>query len=1068
MYKLSRRSNLLPFLVIVGIGLAASVAVPPHFPEQVFEIPAFALFPAEIALVMMLSVLFFENATPGELLRLSFTMLALTMLSGTLCNVAAKSSQTLPDATLLLNWVQLICMNLTGLIATIALYQTKAAGPKPQTISAREPALKETISAPVVEEGAEAIIDKDKLDPASGESAKEILEKLDISRINRLERQISAKTTPNETGGSAVSLESLFADESQAAKGKAPSLDDLLGSEQAPSLDDLLGAKAGDTGEVMKPAAEVKEHGFSEPPAEPAPAAAQAQSTAAADVAASIDDLFGDIALGGSDVSVAQAPASVEDPVATPTPPPLEAAPAEPAMPVEPALESAPAEPAVHDISGGDLDLCDMPAESAPEPVAAEASQPEPIMADSPASQPVEQAAPPADTSGKLFDESNLGGELEDIFSGLAAGAANDEFSPEKLAELKAKKTEPEAAPTPAPAAEDKPSGKLFDDVSGDIDDIFGNLAPAEAQKEVADVPRPAPTTPAAAPAAVAEAKSPEPPAPSGPPKEVKEFGRLSAAATAKTDLAAPGTLKTIGQMLLDTQAVENIIKRSENRGDQPQKTSAATAKVVSVSRGADIQAMLDKIAAFPGIDGSLVIGKDGLLIGATDSLGMMRDVLGVLSLGIHSTTNLGTKKIDMGELRQAVLRTGQKLTVLTEIGIGVLACFSDNYQLDTLDSILDHIGRVVTDSQASGGAQLPMETLSGGLLAAEPEAAPPPPPPAPEPVVEEAVIPIAEAKGGLLSVNDDDIGGLFDNIVADPTAHNDAISGGGAAEPAMTPAAQPAAVEPAQPAAAAQGTGKPLMSVDDDMMSDIFDNLLDKTTSVEQALDFSPPEGAKPAEPAAAESTEQAPPAAPAPEPAPAAAPAAAEVKPEAPKAKGPGGQQIKEFGRLSTQSAAVQSGEAGAIKAIGRQLIDVQAVENIIKAGEKREKMGAGLTTTRVISAARGEGIKALLTKIDGFPGVAGSLIVGNDGLVIASTVQGGLDKDLLGALCTAMHSHTELATKKLNMGKMRQIIFHATDKTTVLTAVAVGVLAVFVENHDLAKLDGLLGAIDQTVRG
>src|SRR5262249_25084913 len=134
--------------------------------------------------------------------------------------------------------------------------------------------------------------------------------------------------------------------------------------------------------------------------------------------------------------------------------------------------------------------------------------------------------------------------------------------------------------------------------------------------------------------------------------KEVKEFGRLSANATAKAELAAPGTLKTIGQMLLDTQAVENIIKKAENRADEPTKTTAATARVVTVSRGADIQAMLNNVAAFPGIDGSLVIGKDGLLIGATDSLGMMRDVLGVLALGIHSTTGLGTKKVDLGELR--------------------------------------------------------------------------------------------------------------------------------------------------------------------------------------------------------------------------------------------------------------------------------------------------------------------------------------------------------------------------------------------------------------------------------
>jgi hypothetical protein len=51
---------------------------------------------------------------------------------------------------------------------------------------------------------------------------------------------------------------------------------------------------------------------------------------------------------------------------------------------------------------------------------------------------------------------------------------------------------------------------------------------------------------------------------------------------------------------------------------------------------------------------------------------------------------------------------------------------------------------------------------------------------------------------------------------------------------------------------------------------------------------------------------------------------------------------------------------------------------------------------------------------------------------------------------------------------MGKVKQVIFHANDKMTILTAVAVGVLAVFVENHDLGQIDSLLTAIDATVRG
>jgi predicted regulator of Ras-like GTPase activity (Roadblock/LC7/MglB family) len=975
--------------------------IPPRFADHVFEIPAFAMFPAEIALVMMLSVLFFENATPAELLRVSFTMLAICMFAGGMGNIFGKTSQTLPDQTLLLNWIQLICMNITGLISTIAFYQTKA----PQLVVKQAP-IKEV---PAVKPPEVVPNEPPKLEE-KGESVQEILDKLDISRITRLEKSLKK---PEEQGN--VSLESLFADESSDVGQKkisARTTDEIDMS--TASLDELLGG-AGDSGNISK--LDLTPHA---------------------------------------------------EPVEKTPEPPVEAKPVE-AKPVEPKPEVA--------------------AEVKEESLAEIKAR---IAAMAP---PPDTAAPAAPTESKstLFDDASLGGDLEDIFADLAGGNANDDVTPEKLAEIKST-APPPAEPAPVEA---KADSKLMDVSDNDIDDIFSNLVAEDAEKQVGDIlEEVAPPTPPSQPApAAASSSSSSSSAPShhpnSSPREVKEFGRLSAAATSKTEPVAPGTLKTIGQMLLDTQAVENIIKHSEAKGDKEVKQSAATARVVTVSRGADIQAMLDRISEFPGIDGSLVIGKDGLLIGSTQSLGMMRDVYGVLSLGVHSTTNLGTKKVDLGELKQSVMRCGNKFTVMTEIGIGVLASFGDNWDVSQIDRMLDHISKSVNASQASGGASLPMETLSGGLLSEEssapaavataPVAETPPVVAEPEPEIDmggDEVIPITEMKGGLLNVDDDDIGGLFDNVLADPTVQNDAIADGKPAEPAA-PAAAAAVSVPSAP-----DLNKPLISVNDDDVSNLFDDLMDKAdsdlskelASDLSSMDFSPAAAATPAASGEKPSVEPKPEDKPAPKPdeKPAAepgepekpvAPAEPPKKPQAPSAAPTN--QIKEFGRLSAGTSA-QAESQGAIKAIGRQLIDVQAVENIIKSGEKREKMGAGLTTARVISAARGEGIKALLTKIDGHPGVAGSLIVGNDGLVIASTLKGGLDKDLLGALCSAMHSHTDLAGKKLNMGKMRQIIFHASDKVTVLTAVAVGVLAVFVENSSLSELDSLLTAIEGTVRG
>ncbi|MBI5172353.1 MAG: roadblock/LC7 domain-containing protein [Candidatus Melainabacteria bacterium] len=200
-----------------------------------------------------------------------------------------------------------------------------------------------------------------------------------------------------------------------------------------------------------------------------------------------------------------------------------------------------------------------------------------------------------------------------------------------------------------------------------------------------------------------------------------------------------------------------------------------------------------------------------------------------------------------------------------------------------------------------------------------------------------------------------------------------------------------------------------------------------------------------------------------------------AAKEAPKEPAKEASKYKEVKEFGRLSGRSAAAPktSGDSvGTMKTIGKLLLDVTAVENIIKAGETK-KIGSGLSTAKVISAARGEGIRNILTTIDTYEGVAGSLIVGHDGLVIASTVGQGWDKDMLGALSTALLSTSNLATKKLEIGKLRQMVMltkvNENDfRTTVLTDVEVGILAVFIEKTDLTKIDGLLESIHKTIHG
>jgi uncharacterized protein len=185
----------------------------------------------------------------------------------------------------------------------------------------------------------------------------------------------------------------------------------------------------------------------------------------------------------------------------------------------------------------------------------------------------------------------------------------------------------------------------------------------------------------------------------------------------------------------------------------------------------------------------------------------------------------------------------------------------------------------------------------------------------------------------------------------------------------------------------------------------------------------------------------------------------------------------EVREFGRLATKKLGPPDPTApvGTMKTIGKLLLDVGAIENIIKTGEAGP-IGSGLTNARIISAARGEGIKGLLGRIDAYEGVTGSLIVGHDGLVIASTLGPGLDKDSLGVLSTVLLDTSNLATLRLDVGKLRQmVLFTQPDGennqrplTTVLTDVEVGILAVFLDSQDISQIDGLLDSIHRTVHG
>jgi predicted regulator of Ras-like GTPase activity (Roadblock/LC7/MglB family) len=302
-----------------------------------------------------------------------------------------------------------------------------------------------------------------------------------------------------------------------------------------------------------------------------------------------------------------------------------------------------------------------------------------------------------------LFGKS-LDSELDDIFSNLAPDEAQKKVTSETLAQVRgtesaSAKEELSFAP---PASTDEAAASTEVSKGGKFVDTLGNLPALDAAKMPVQISaKEAPTN--SAPNTVAKQKTgtetaehpvieadAETQAPVAPVKEIKEFGRLSArvSATAKTN-ETPGTMKTIGKLLIDVQAVENVIRNGET--GQIGK-NLASARVLSAQRGEGIQMILNKIDAYPGIAGSLIVGHDGLVIASTLKGDMDRDSLGVLSVACLSTSNLGTRKLEIGKLKQMVMITNTTVSVLTDVDVGILAVFMSAVEIDKIDGLLETI----------------------------------------------------------------------------------------------------------------------------------------------------------------------------------------------------------------------------------------------------------------------------------------------------------------------------------------------------------------------------------------
>lgn len=363
-----------------------------------------------------------------------------------------------------------------------------------------------------------------------------------------------------------------------------------------------------------------------------------------------------------------------------------------------------------------------------------------------------------------------------------------------------------------------------------------------------------------------------------------------------------------------------------------------------------------------------------------------------------------------------------------------------------------------------------------GAVAAKRPRPTPPPSPPPTETLdleLDEALQPSAPAPaeaGGFPDMDDELFAGLeFGNNPPDmsgmlppqpPTAPPPAPPAYQAEQrvPPAAPAPQPAAQAPAP--APDEGGGKLFPDGVDSSLDALFDSF-----ELGGGAPEPPPIPAAPAPAAPAPPPAQAAPAAPA-APAPPAQPAAqAPVPPASPGAPtqpfqgtppaAPGAAPA-----ARPQAPAAAPGQPDGLVSIGKLLVDQNTLKRIIDNAEKR---GAGLyTTTKVISESRGQDLDAILQAIDRCQGVAGSMIVGRDGLVISSTLPAEYEKEMIGAIASSMQTNLDVQCKKMKLGPARQIIVDTEGGVLLLMALEVGVLVVLSQSLMQLDLAGVLQAI------
>jgi predicted regulator of Ras-like GTPase activity (Roadblock/LC7/MglB family) len=89
-------------------------------------------------------------------------------------------------------------------------------------------------------------------------------------------------------------------------------------------------------------------------------------------------------------------------------------------------------------------------------------------------------------------------------------------------------------------------------------------------------------------------------------------------------------------------------------------------------------------------------------------------------------------------------------------------------------------------------------------------------------------------------------------------------------------------------------------------------------------------------------------------------------------------------------------------------------------------------------------------VLSELNKTTGITGSMIVGNDGIVIASDLQENLEDDTIGALAASITTNIHKSLQRLQTSPLKQVTIEADDAKLFFTDAGLGILVVTTEKE------------------